>query len=55
MRVMLEIPDEFIDHFERDRFYESLTRFILDTHMFAGEYDTDVLYMIREQLQSAKM
>lgn len=53
MRAMIEIPKEFEEHFERDRFEDSLQRLIVDSHCAAGRYERELCVMLIEAFKNA--
>ena len=54
MKVMIEIPQEFEEHFERDRFEDSLQRLIVDSHCAAGRYERELCGMLIEALKMSR-
>jgi hypothetical protein len=52
MRIEIEIPKEFEEHFKQDRFEESLQR--LRTNSLAGRYEEETLEMLIEAFKNAK-
>lgn len=53
MKIIIDIPEEFESHFERDRFHESLCRLRTDAHCVAGEYEREVGYMLIEAFNNS--
>lgn len=45
-KILLEIPEEFVSHFQRDRFSESLERLSADAHCLAGRYEKELAQML---------
>ena len=41
MIIQLNIPPEFEDEYNKDRFKESLSRLIADAHLLAGNYEKE--------------
>lgn len=61
MRLMIDIPDEFVDHFNRDRFEDSLMRIKTDVdntidklngHV-SGRYEKETVDMLIETFKNA--
>lgn len=61
MKIILEIPEEFIMHYNEDRFYDSLSRLIYDlscminaeyrdNNCISWTYDLEVLDMLTKAL-----
>jgi hypothetical protein len=50
MRIEIEIPKEFEEHFKQDRFEESLQR--LRTNSLAGRYEEETLEMLIEAFEN---
>ena len=52
MKIVIEIPKEFEDHFNSDRFEDSLARIASDIESFgfrlAGRYEKETITMLRE-------
>lgn len=46
MKVEIEIPKEFEEHFKQDRFEDSLHRLSADAHLIAGNYEQEVAVML---------
>ena len=46
MKIVLAIPDEFIQHFYNDRFKDSLERLKADSHLLAGNYERELCQML---------
>ena len=45
-KIILEIPEEYVSHFQRDRFRESLERLSADAHCLAGRYEKETAQML---------
>ena len=54
MLIQLNIPPEFEDEYNKDRFKESLQRLILDAHSFAGNYEKETAIILIKALQDSK-
>lgn len=48
MKIIIDIPEEFESHFERDRFDDSLCRLRTDAHCIAGKYEQELCDMLIE-------
>ena len=46
MKIVIDIPDEFIPHFNSDRFKDSLERLESDSHLLAGNYEKELCQML---------
>lgn len=46
MRIEIEIPKEFEDHFNQDRFEDSLNRLSCDANVLAGRYEQELAEML---------
>lgn len=67
MTLLLEIPKEFEEHFNMDRFKDSLERIRIDIKfeledemkpnymMLSGNYEMELLDMLRKAFNSAKV
>ena len=55
MRIILDIPAEFEEHFWHDRFDDSLHRLSADAHLLAGNYEQETAMMLAEALKAAKV
>lgn len=53
MQIVIEIPEEFEDHFNSDRFEDALYRLSEDTHLIAGNYEQETAIMLIEALKNA--
>lgn len=54
MKIMIEIPKEFEDHFFQDRFEDSLHRLSADARL-AGNYEQETIIMLIKALKEAKV
>lgn len=54
MRIVLDIPKEFEEHFNNDRFEDSLHRLSADAHLIAGNYEQEIAKMLFIALKNAK-
>lgn len=60
MKITLDIPKEFEQHFNLDRFKDSLSRIKCDTRYcfrdgLSGEYEIELLDMLVEAFEKAKI
>ena len=46
MQVVIDIPKEFEEHFNKDRFEDSLHRLSADAHLIAGNYEQETAIML---------
>ena len=46
MKIMIEIPKEFEEHFQQDRFEDTLHRLNADAHLIAGNYEQETAIML---------
>ena len=53
MKLIVEIPKEFEDHFNNDRFEDSLHRLSADAHLLAGNYEQETAKMLIEAFKNA--
>lgn len=53
--VRLEIPADFINHFNRDRFEDSLYRLYEDAHFMAGQYEKELADMLAKSFQKCEV
>lgn len=53
MTVLITIPNEFEQHFQSDRFDDSLHRLSADAHLLAGNYEQETAKMLSEAFKSA--
>lgn len=55
MRIEIEIPNEFEEHFNQDRFEDTLCRLNADAHLLAGNYEQETITMLIKAFKSAKI
>lgn len=53
MRLLIDIPKEFEQHFQADRFEDSLHRLSADAHLIAGLYEQETASMLIEAFATA--
>lgn len=53
MRILIDIPREFEQHFQNDRFEDSLHRLSADAHLLAGNYEQETAIMLLQALKNA--
>lgn len=53
MRLLISIPKEFEQHFQADRFEDSLHRLSADAHLLAGNYERETAAMLVEAFKNA--
>ena len=53
MRILITIPKEFEQHFQTDRFEESLHRLSADAHWLAGNYEQETVIMLVDAFKKA--
>ena len=53
MKVLINIPKEFEQHFQADRFEDSLHRLRADVYLLAGKYEQEIVQMLAESFSSA--
>ena len=46
MKITIDIPQEFEEHYKKDRFRDSLLRLKCDAHLLAGSYEQEVADML---------
>lgn len=54
MRIEIEIPKEFEEHFNTDQFEESMNRITADVHLLAGRYEREMLKMLIKAFKESK-
>lgn len=62
MKIEINIPDEFVSHYEQDSFTDSLGRVLFDIRSYrrshkstlSGRYEVETLLMLRDALSSSK-
>lgn len=55
MKIEIDIPREFGDHFRRDRFEDSLRRLHADAEVLAGRYEKEVARMLIKAFRLARI
>ena len=55
MKILIEIPKEFENHFKKDAFEDSLYRLNADAHLLAGNYEQETLIMLIKAFKNAKI
>jgi hypothetical protein len=57
MKLVIEIPEEFVEHFNNDRFEDSLMQVEVDIEnresMLSGLYEIELIAMLRNALNNA--
>lgn len=53
MKLLINIPKEFEQHFQADRFEDSLHRLSADAHLLAGNYEQEIAMMLIKSFKSA--
>lgn len=53
MRLLINIPKEFEEHFQADRFEDTLHRLSADAHLLAGNYEQETAAMLIESFKNA--
>ena len=53
MKLLIDIPKEFEQHFQADRFNDSLHRLSTDAHLLAGIYEREIALMLSEVFKNA--
>lgn len=54
MRIEIEIPKEFEEHFKQDRFEDTLHRLSADAHLLAGNYEQETAIMLIKAFKESK-
>lgn len=54
MRIEIEIPKEFEEHFKRDKFEDTLHRLNADAHLIAGNYEKETAIMLIKAFKESK-
>ena len=54
MRVEIEIPKEFEEHFKQDKFEDTLYRLSADAHLIAGNYEQETAIMLIKAFKESK-
>ncbi len=55
VKIEIEIPKEFEEHFMRDRFEDSLRRLMIDAHLLAGNYERETAAMLIKAFRNGKI
>ena len=59
MKLLIEIPKEFEEHFNNDRFRDSLERIRVDIdcseNLMAGLYELELIKMLRNAITKAEV
>ena len=53
MKIVIDIPDAFVEHFNNDRFEDSLHRLSADANLLAGNYEQETAIMLIEAFKNA--
>lgn len=54
MRIEIEIPKEFEEHFKQDKFEDTLHRLSADAHLIAGDYEQETAIMLIKAFKESK-
>lgn len=54
MRIEIEIPQEFEEHFKQDKFEDALHRLSADAHLIAGNYEQETAIMLIKAFADSK-
>ena len=54
MKITIEIPKEFEEHYKKDRFKDSLMRLACDIHCMAGRYERETVEMLIKAFGNAE-
>lgn len=54
MEITIKIPKEFKEHWEKDRFEDSLQRLYIDAHLLAGNYEKELVEMLISAFKKAE-
>ena len=55
MKITINIPKEFEEHFNSDRFKDSLLRLCCDANCLAGNYEKETAIMLINALENAEI
>lgn len=55
MKIEIEIPKEFEEHFNQDRFEDALQRLSADAHLIAGNYEQETAIMLIKAFKDGKI
>ena len=53
MKIIIEIPEEFEEHWKMDNFYDSLQRLKFDANTLAGVYEIELIDMLCNAFKNA--
>lgn len=53
MQVIIDIPDEFVADWNKDRFDDALHRLSADAHLIAGNYEQETAKMLADAFKNA--
>lgn len=54
MKLEIDIPKEFEEHFDSDQFEDSLRRLSSDAHLVAGNYEQELAVMLIKAFKDAE-
>ncbi len=54
MKIEIEIPKEFEEHFKQDKFEDALYRLSADAHLIAGNYEQETAIMLIKAFKESK-
>lgn len=55
MKIEIEIPKDFEEHFNQDRFEDTLHRLSVDAHLLAGNYEQETAIMLIKAFKESKV
>ena len=55
MKITIDIPEEFRDHFYKDSFEDSFRRVLSDIHLCAGLYEKETIQMLISAFKNAEI
>lgn len=55
MKIEIDIPKEFEEHFNQDRFEDTLHRLSADAHLIAGRYEQETAIMLIKAFKDGKV
>ena len=55
MKIVIDIPDAFVEYFNNDRFEDSLHRLSADANLLAGNYEQETAIMLIEAFKNAQV
>lgn len=56
--LKIDIPDEFREHWDTDRFMDSMERIRIDTQVdgvLSGKYEVELVKMLKKSLEKAEV